>query len=101
MNAQLLAELREITPEEKKILEGPKEVDGDLYYLPKSHVVDSRKLLESGKAIQIRTHTRFVHFPAHTHNFVELIYMCSGSTTHKINGDLILSLIHISEPTRH
>ena len=89
MNAQLLAELREITPEEKKILEGPKEVDGDLYYLPKSHVVDSRKLLESGKAIQIRTHTRFVHFPAHTHNFVELIYMCSGSTTHKINGDLI------------
>ena len=45
MNAQLLAELREITPEEKKILEGPKEVDGDLYYLPKSHVVDSRKLL--------------------------------------------------------
>ena len=64
-------------------------MDGDLYYLPKSHVVDSRKLLESGKAIQIRTHTRFVHFPAHTHNFVELIYMCSGSTTHKVNGDLI------------
>ena len=28
-------------------------------------------------------------FSRHTHNFVELIYMCSGSTTHKINGDLI------------
>ena len=64
-------------------------MDADLYYMPKSHVVDSKKLLESGKAIQIRTHTRFVHFPAHTHNFVELIYMCSGSTTHRVNGDLI------------
>lgn len=89
MKPQLLTELRKITPEEEKILNGSKEVDADLYYLPKSHVVDSRKLLESGKAIQIRTHTRFVHFPAHTHNFVELIYMCSGSTTHKVNGDLV------------
>lgn len=81
--------MKKITPEEQKILEGAREVDADLYYMPQSHVVDSKKLLESGKTIQIRTHTRFVHFPAHTHNFVELIYMCSGSTTHKINGDLI------------
>ena len=89
MNAQLLAELRELTPEEKKILEGPKVVDGDLYYLPKSHVVDSRKLLDSGKAMQIRTHTRIVHFPAHLPNLLQLIYIGSGHTTHKINGDLI------------
>ena len=89
MNPQLLAELRKITPEEQKILDGAKEVDEELYYMPRSHVVDSKKLLESGKSIQIRTHTRFVHFPAHTHNFVELIYMCSGSTTHKVNGEII------------
>ena len=63
MNAQLLAELRKITPEEQKILDGASEVDDTLYYSSNSHVVDSRKLLESGKSIQIRTHTRFVHFP--------------------------------------
>ncbi len=31
---------------------------------------------EDGKLIQIRTHTRFVHFPVHNHNFVEVVYMC-------------------------
>ena len=48
--------------------------------------MDSARLLEKGKLIEIRPHTRFVHFPRHRHNYVELIYMCSGSTTHIING---------------
>ena len=39
-------------------------------------VIDSDKLLEAGQLITIRPHTRFVHFPEHTHNYVEVIYMC-------------------------
>ncbi|MCI8774762.1 MAG: AraC family transcriptional regulator [Lachnospiraceae bacterium] len=46
---------------------------------------DSRKLLRKGRLIEIRPHTRFVHFPRHSHNYVEMVYMCSGSTTHIIN----------------
>lgn len=52
-------------------------------------VMDAGKLLERGKLIDIRLHTRFIRFPAHSHNYVEMIYMCQGSTVHTINGDRI------------
>ena len=52
--------------------------------------VDASKLFADGKLIQIRTHTRFVHFPIHTHNFVEMVYMCQGSTHHVINGKNVI-----------
>ena len=55
-----------------------------------SNVIDATKLLEAGKLIQVRTHTRFIHFPEHTHNYVEMIYMCSGSTHHVINGEDVI-----------
>lgn len=89
MNRQLLEELKKITPEEQRYLEGAGGVNKDLYMAPESEVVDRSRLMEKGKVISIRTHTRFVHFPEHTHNFVELIYMCSGSTTHIVNGETI------------
>lgn len=38
----------------------------------------------------MRPHTRFVHFPKHTHNYIEVIYMCSGSTRHLVDGVEIL-----------
>lgn len=83
---ELLEMLSVITKEEESILKG-NEVDLKLYTDSKANVVDAGKLLENGKLIQIRPHTRFVHFPEHTHNYIEVIYMCKGSTTHIINGD--------------
>jgi AraC-like DNA-binding protein len=47
--------------------------------------VDKDKMLARGTLIDMRSHTRFVHFPEHTHNYIEIIYMCSGQTIHKIN----------------
>ena len=44
-------------------------------------------MLDKGSLINIRTHTRFVAFPKHRHDYIEIIYMCSGSTTHVINSD--------------
>lgn len=49
-------------------------------------LVDSQKLLEAGKLFTIRPNTRFIAFPEHSHNYVEIIYMCSGSQRHIING---------------
>ncbi len=86
MNQALLARLRQITDEERAILAGDGTVQRSLYTTRHEFVVDSARLLEKGKLIEIRPHTRFVHFPRHRHNYVELIYMCSGSTTHIING---------------
>lgn len=91
MQKQLLEKLREITPEERVILDGNPTVQKELYSDENSSelgafVIDSRHLLEKGRLIEVRPHTRFIHFPEHRHNYVEMVYMCSGSTTHIING---------------
>lgn len=85
MDERLLAQLRRITEEEQAILDG-QGVQRERYTSGRDFVVDSEKLLEKGKLIEIRPHTRFVHFPRHRHNYVELLYMCSGTTTHILNG---------------
>lgn len=87
MTGEILTQLRKITPEEERILSGKNEIERDIYMSSEEDTIDSKKLLESGKLIQVRTHTRFVHFPAHKHNYIEVIYMCSGSTHHVINGE--------------
>lgn len=86
MNKELLERLSVISPEESELLNGREYVDRTIYSDRRDFVVDSKKLLADGGLIQLRTHTRFVHFPKHTHNFVEITYMCSGATTHIING---------------
>ena len=90
MHRELLRELSVITEEERKILDGRKEIDQQIYTEKKDMVIDSKKLLQKGKLIQVRPHTRFVHFPKHTHNYIEVIYMCQGSTKHIINRNEVV-----------
>ena len=90
MTEELLQELKKITPEEQKILSGTQEIEKSLYMSSEADVIVAKKLLEAGKMIQVRTHTRFVHFPKHTHNYIEVIYMCSGSTRHIVNGEEVI-----------
>ncbi len=92
MNDELLNKLKIITEEEKQYLEGKSSVSQKLYTNEKDFIVDSKKLLEKGQFIQFRPHTRFVHFPSHKHNYLEMIYMCNGQTTHIINADKRLVL---------
>ena len=89
MDKELLEYLGGITPEEKEILSGRNSVDRALYSDRRDFVIDSHKILDTGKLIEIRPNTRFVHFPVHTHNYVEMVYMCSGHTEHVINGSEI------------
>lgn len=86
LRPELLRRLELITEEETRIINGEMTIDKEIYTTSKEFIVDSRKMLEKGKLIDIRTHTRFVPFPQHKHNFVEIMYMCSGQTTHIING---------------
>lgn len=106
MTPELLQILRQITPEEERLRNGNKKIEKEIYSSEQTAQegvvhVDAERLLEDGKLIQVRTHTRFVHFPVHTHNFVEVVYMCQGSTHHVINGnDVILNageLLFISQ----
>lgn len=85
MNQELLNYLSPVTEEEQAILDGRAQVQKDLYTDQRSFIIDSHKMLEQGQLIDVRPHTRFVHFPKHRHNYVEIIYMCQGTTTHIIN----------------
>ena len=85
MNRQLMDELRRITAEEQQILDGRSGVDKALYTHARDFTIDSRQMLRDGKLIDIRPHTRFVHFPEHRHNYVEIVFMCQGHLTHVID----------------
>ena len=87
MRKELLDKLKQITPEEEQYLNGTGSVRTEFYAetVGSQFIIDSSKLLAKGRLIELRPHTRFVHFPKHKHNYVELVYMCSGSTTHILN----------------
>ncbi len=87
MQKNLVERLSIITEEEQLILDGQDRIQKERYTDQKEFVVDCKKLLEKGQLIEVRPHTRFVHFPRHRHNYVEMVYMCSGQTTHIINHD--------------
>lgn len=90
INEQLLSLLRVISPEEQAFLDGCSQIQRSLYMQADSDVIDARKLLDTGRLITLRPHTRFVHFPEHNHNYVEVVYMCRGRTTHLINGNKLV-----------
>lgn len=82
----IIDKLLPITDEEKKILSGESNIDRSIYMSEDKNIINSKKLLEEGRLITIRPHTRFIDFPPHTHDYIEVVYMCSGSTVHIING---------------
>ena len=53
------------------------------------NTINAQKLLAASKLITLRSHTRFIHFPEHTHDYVEAVYMCTGQTVHIVNGNRI------------
>ena len=88
---EILEKLLPITEEERAILSG-EGVDKSIYTSHGGTIIRHKKLLSDGRLIRARTHTRFVHFPEHTHDFIEAVYMCQGKTTHIINGkELVLN----------
>lgn len=91
MNQDLLNDLKRLTDEEKELLHGCK-LKKERYTCRQQFEIDSRKLLKQGQLIDIRTHTRFVSFPKHTHDYIEILYMYSGSTMHVISGTVELKL---------
>ena len=86
MDKDILARLQAISEEEQAILDGRTTIDRNIYMQDQSNTINAQKLLAAGKLITIRPHTRFIHFPEHTHDYVEMVYMCAGETTHIVNG---------------
>lgn len=89
INENILSKLSEITDEEQKILDGLDFIDRTLYMENNKNVINSKKMLGRGEYFTARTHTRFIRFPKHSHDYVEVIYMCKGKTTHIIDGEMV------------
>ena len=86
MQKELIERLSVITEEEQRILAGTGEINRSIFTAPDSFIVDADKLMGRGELVAARHHARFAPYPQHSHNYVEMIYMCSGATTHIING---------------
>ena len=89
MNVDIMNRLSAITPEEREILDGRGSIDRSIYMDGSRDVISGEKLLKKGRLIAIRPHTRFIAFPEHTHDYVEMVYMCQGETRHTVNGTAI------------
>ncbi len=106
MNEQILKKLSIITNEEQAILSGEADIDRSLYTTDiNSDIIQGKRLLDYNRIITIRPHTRFVHFPKHSHDYVEVVYMCDGTTTHIVNGVTITlkkgELLFLSQNVEH
>ena len=87
---EILDKLTPITDEEQTILGGKAAVDKSIYTTEGGSVINHERLLDQGRLISVRKHTRFIHFPKHTHDYIEAVYMCAGETTHIVNGKKIV-----------
>ncbi len=103
MRKEILDMISRLTPEEKQLIAGKNDISKELYTSEDEFVIDSAKLLEKGKLIALRPHTRFAYFPVHRHNYIEMLVMLKGNLTTKIvDGDtLFLSEGDILLMNRH
>jgi len=88
--SEILEKLSPVTPEEQQCRQNGSQVNWSVYNDAAEPHVYAARLLEPGKLITVRPHTRFAYFPPHTHDYIEMIYMCSGSTVHILNGERLV-----------
>ena len=108
MREALLNRLCALTPEEERLLSGAP-LDKNAYTSDPSFLIQSRKMLPPGQAITLRPHTRFVDFPFHRHDFVEIMYVLHGHALHTMEdgaeidlqaGELLLINCHTGHKIR-
>ncbi|MDE7313723.1 MAG: AraC family transcriptional regulator [Eubacterium sp.] len=118
MDQRLFEQLQKITPEEQAYLDGASMVQKDIYTLTGSSglsekqnrmfEIDAQLFLQKSKLVTVRRHSRFVEFPAHKHNYIEILYVCAGTLTHLMEGkelvmrqgDLLLLNQHVEHSVK-
>lgn len=104
MKKEIISELEKITDEEQAILNG--DSIKKQYYTNKNFFqIESQKLLKKNELITVRGHTRFIEFPQHNHDYIEIMYICKGTITHIIDEELLVmkegDLIFLNQHIRH
>ena len=107
MEKYLLDILSRESEEETGIL-GGEVLNRKIYTGGDDFIINEARLFGTGRGISARTHTRYVDFPDHRHNYVEMMIVLSGSITHEIDGEtltlergeLLLMNKHVSHSVR-
>ncbi len=89
MEDKLLTELMKLNEEESSILQQEKEIKKDLYTSQASFVIESEKFLGKDRMIMLRKHTRFIDFPRHRHNYIEINYVYNGKLKQRVGNESI------------
>ncbi|MGN8682145.1 AraC family transcriptional regulator [Gracilibacillus sp. HCP3S3_G5_1] len=85
----LFQELMKETEEERAILEGNQAVNKKIYTnLTSDFVIQSEKFLEDN-LIMIRKHPRYIDFPRHSHDYIEMNYVFHGKFHQKVANEPI------------
>ena len=105
MDKWLMEQLQAVTPEEAAYLNGDIQVIRDIYTRKDIFEIDHTLFLQKEKLVTVRRHSRFIAFPEHSHDYVEIIYVCSGTITHYINGrEIVLEkgdMLFLNQHARH
>ncbi len=56
----------------------------------KNKKLECENLFCDDMLIAVRADTSCEYFPKHTHNYVEIVYMCQGKSTHLIDGEAVI-----------
>ncbi|WP_054706667.1 AraC family transcriptional regulator [Bacillus sp. JCM 19041] len=91
-----------LTEEEEEILQY-RQVMQARYTSKQSFIIEANKFLAPGSEIMIRKHTRFIDFPKHRHDYIEVNYVYHGSLKQRIGdrdvhlkkGELVVLNQHI------
>lgn len=81
--------LRSINLEEEGIIHKSSGIDNSIFTDRYCNVISFDKVCPTGKMISIRKHTRFIHYPAHSHNYVELCYVLNGKSVQVIENEKV------------
>lgn len=87
MNESIHEKLTRLTDEERAILSG-QGLRKDDYTVSERFIVNSKKILND-QEFALRIHTRFIDFPEHGHDYMELMYVYSGRISHVVNEEKV------------
>ncbi len=91
MDDRLIERFAAVTPEETRLLAGGR-LDMAYYTSATGGMLEGDRLIPREQMITVRPHTRFVAFPPHRHDFVEVMVMLRGQTVHTMAGPETLTL---------
>lgn len=81
----LMDMLRICNEEERQALRGARPNQRECYTSDAMDTIDCAHIPHGDWTVSVVRHPRFESIPRHRHNFIEAMYVCSGSITHIIN----------------